>query len=84
VKAVNGKGITVQINENTFGFIEICEITDDIIGVICQHQMENSPIFLARVIGFEKGDKPLLSSRESVIDDEKWKLVSPEGKSIHF
>lgn len=32
VKAVHGKGITVQINEKIFGFIEISEITDDIIG----------------------------------------------------
>lgn len=46
--------------------------------------MEDSPIFIARVIGFEKGEKPLLSSRESIIDDNKWNIVGPEGKSIHF
>ncbi len=37
VKAVNGKGITVQISEKTFGFIEIVEISDEIIGNICEY-----------------------------------------------
>ena len=37
VKAVNGKGITVQLDDKTFGFIEICEITDDVVGTVCNH-----------------------------------------------
>ncbi len=44
----------------------------------------NAPIFVARIIGFEKGEKPLLSSRSAVVDDNKWALIGPEGKSIHF
>lgn len=39
---------------------------------------------MARVISFDKHDKPVLSSRESVIDDSKWALIGPEGKSVHF
>lgn len=26
----------------------------------------------------------MLSARESVIDDSKWALIGPEGKSVHF
>lgn len=84
VKAVNGKGITVQLDDKTFGFIEICEITDDVVGTVCNHQLQTSPLFVARVICIEKGDKIMLSSRESIVDDAKWALIGPEGKSIHF
>ena len=34
VKGVNGKGITVQISQSQFGFIEMAEITDDIVGSV--------------------------------------------------
>ena len=30
VKAVKGFGVTVQLDEKTFGVIELCELTDDI------------------------------------------------------
>jgi hypothetical protein len=41
-------------------------------------------IFLARIIDTAKNGKIVLSSRESVVDENKWKLLSPQGKSIHF
>ena len=84
MKAVNGKGITVQINDKTFGFIEISEVSDDIIGRVCDYQSQNSPLFVARIIAFDKHEKPVLSSRDSVVDDTKWALIGPEGKSVHF
>lgn len=41
-------------------------------------------IFTARIIDTDKTGKFVLSSRESVTDDYKWKLIGPEGKSIYF
>jgi hypothetical protein len=32
MKIIAGKGLSVQIDETNFGFIEICEITDEICG----------------------------------------------------
>lgn len=34
VKGVNGKGITVQTAPTQFGFIEMAEITDDLVGSV--------------------------------------------------
>ncbi len=36
VKGVNGKGITVQINSSTYGFIDMAEITDDLVGSVIE------------------------------------------------
>jgi len=41
-------------------------------------------LFVARIIAFDKHDKPILSSRESIVDDSKWALIGPEGKTVHF
>ena len=49
VKAVKGFGVTVQLNEKTFGMIELCELTDDItsnVAIECQKR----GVFVARVI----------------------------------
>lgn len=54
VKTVPGKGIAVQVSEKIFGFIDICEITDEILGDVCGNQGQNSPLFVARVIGKDK------------------------------
>ena len=32
VRVVKGKGVTVQLDESTYGFIEMCEITDQLAG----------------------------------------------------
>lgn len=67
VKGVHGKGVTVQLDAKTFGFIEICEITDDLVGNVIETLEQLSPIFAARVIAFDKHQKPLLSARDSVV-----------------
>ena len=54
VKGVNGKGITVQISQNQFGFIEMAEITDDLVGNVIETLSQVQPIFPARIIGFDK------------------------------
>jgi len=42
-------------------------------------------VFAARIIDFEpKSGKPILSSRESVVDEQNWKNISAEGTSIAF
>lgn len=46
--------------------------------------METAPLFAARVLGFDKNEKPILSARESILDEKTWGVIGPEGKSIHF
>ena len=62
VKKVPGKGITVQLDESTFGFIELCELSDEVLGDITQ-TFYNNHIFLARIIDTDKTGKFVLSSR---------------------
>jgi predicted RNA-binding protein with RPS1 domain len=83
VKAIKGRGITVQVNEDTFGFIEIVEITDDITGNIFSYIAEKL-LFPARVIDSGKDGKVILSARETVVDPQSWTVIGPEGQSIHF
>ena len=84
VKGVHGKGVTIQLDAKTFGFIELCEITDDLVGNVIETLEQLSPIFAARIIAFDKHQKPLLSARESVVQQKSWDLISPAGKSVHF
>lgn len=83
VKHNKGRGVTVQISEAVFGFIEACEITDEITGNVVKHLADKS-IFSARVIDMDKNGKLQLSTRESVLDDKTWKEIRPEGTSIRF
>jgi len=66
VKVSPGYGVTVQLNSNTFGVIEICELSDDIVGNLTK-QMKAKNLFLARVIDSDKKGRLMLSSRDSVI-----------------
>lgn len=83
VKHVAGRGVTVQISDGIFGFIEMCEITDEISGNVIKYLSEKS-IFAARVIDTDKHGKLQLSTRESVLDENAWKEIRPEGTSIRF
>jgi len=56
VKHVAGRGVTVQISDGIFGFIEMCEITDEISGNVIKYLSEKS-IFAARVIDTDKHGK---------------------------
>ena len=78
VKHVRGRGVTVQVGKDLFGFIEICEITDEISGNVFRYLAQRS-IFAARVIDLDKSGKLQLSTRESVIDDNSWRYIRPEG-----
>ena len=62
----------------------MAEITDDLVGSVIETLSQVQPLFAARIIGFDKNQKPLLSSRESVVDPKSWELISPAGKSVHF
>jgi hypothetical protein len=88
VKHVVGKGVTVQLShnqeQNQFGFLPICEITDDLAGNAVKHIADRS-IFVARIIDFDsKGGKPIISARESVVDDASWASILPAGSSAVF
>ena len=54
VKGVTGKGVTVQITSNLYGFIEMAEITDDLIGSVLDNLSLIQLLFVARVIAFDK------------------------------
>jgi predicted RNA-binding protein with RPS1 domain len=69
VKNVPGYGVTVQLDEKTFGLIELSEITDEISS---GHSLFSQAVFLARIIGADKKGRLQLSSRESVTDNEMW------------
>lgn len=84
VKGANGKGVTVQISPNQFGFISMAEITDDLVGSVIETLSQLQPLFPARVIGLDKNQKPVLSSRDSVVAQKSWELIAPSGKSAHF
>lgn len=83
MKIVKGRGVTVQISENLFAFVEISEITDDITGNVFKH-LSKKMIFAARVIDHDKNGKIQLSTRESVVDEESWKSIKPEATTIKF
>lgn len=83
VKHIKGRGVTVQIADNIFGFIEACEITDEISGNVVKNLADRS-IFAARVIDLDKNGKLQLSTRESVLDEKTWNEIKPEGTSIRF
>lgn len=40
VKNMGGRGITVQLDTNQFGFIEVCEITDEISSNVIKYASE--------------------------------------------
>lgn len=86
VKHVPGKGVTVQTGhkDNQFGFIPLCEITDEVNANVISH-LATKGIFAARVIGHDtKSGKVHLSTRESVLDESSWKLIKPDGTSLEF
>ena len=84
VKVVRGRGVTVQIDTNVFGFIEQCEITDQLAGNVFK-LLEERKVFAARIIDADAAGKWQLSSRESVIDEESWTgAVGPQGPSKQF
>lgn len=57
IKVVPGKGISVQISSQkgseVYGFIEVCEITDEIVGNVFQ-LVQSRRVFAARLIGQDK------------------------------
>jgi hypothetical protein len=59
-----------------YGFIDICEITDGI-------EKFTKTYFYARVIDDSK-PKIQLSSRDSLVDDEKFKILGTDGTSMEF
>ena len=75
---MRGKGVTVQVGDGLFGFIEMCEITDEISGNVFKYLAQKS-IFAARVIDLDKNGKLQLSARDSVVDDNSWRHIRPEG-----
>lgn len=85
VKYVAGKGLAVQLNlSHSYGFVPICELTDELNANIV-HEFVDKAVFACRVIDFEpKTQKPILSCRESVLDQIGWKLISAEGTSAAF
>lgn len=84
VKIVKGRGVTVQIDDNVFGFIEMCEITDLLAGNVFK-VLQDKKVFAARIIDADASGKWQLSTRESVIDEDSWtKAIRPSAPSKEF
>lgn len=67
IKSVQGFGVTVQLDEKTFGMIELCELNDEVAANVAR-DFADKGVFLARIIGTDKKGRFQLSSRQSVID----------------
>jgi predicted RNA-binding protein with RPS1 domain len=80
---IKGRGVTVQVNSKIFGFIEVSEITDDISGNVFKF-LQKKAVFAARVIDHDKNGKIQLCTRESVIDNDNWNNMKPEGTTVSF
>lgn len=76
VKSKPGFGYTVQYGPEKYGFVDICELSDEI-GV------EKKQICFGRIIDAMR-DKPMISTRDSLVDDQKYKILGPEGTSLEF
>ena len=80
IKYIPGKGVTVQLPQNKYGFLPICEITDDLDANVAKLVSEKH-IFATRIIDFEsKTGKAIVSARQSVITS--WSTI--QGSSIEF
>lgn len=53
VKTLQGFGVTVQLDEKTFGMIELCELTDEVVANVARSVADRG-VFLARIIGTDK------------------------------
>ena len=74
VKAIKGFGVTVQLNQKTFGSIELCELSDDITANVAAEAQKRG-VFIARVIDQDKKGRLQLSARESILSNDMWRLV---------
>lgn len=83
VKAIKGYGITVQLDQKTFGSIEFCELSDDITSNVAL-EAQSQGIFVARVIDHDKKGRLQLSARASILEQKTWHLIQPEGTSSKF
>jgi len=83
VNGVRGKGITVQIDPKTYGFIELSEITDALVGNVVEYAEEKG-LFAARIIDTDKTGKFQLSCRESVVEAASWSQIRAEGTTARF
>lgn len=77
-----GFGATVQISLKQYGFIDLCEINDDIVPNVDEILKEKA-IFFARVIDVYKS-KPQLSSRQTILDDDKYSTLVNDCTSLEF
>ena len=56
VKSLQGFGVTVQLDEKTFGMIELCELTDEVTSNVAA-TFSDQGLFIARVIDNDKKGK---------------------------
>ena len=82
VKFKSGFGATVQLSSNKYGFVDICEI-DDYINSRVDVILKNKAIFYGRIID-DTPEKVLISTRDSMVDDHKYKILGNDGSSLEF
>lgn len=82
VKFRSGFGATVQINKDTFGFIDLAEISDELEPKI-DLVLKKRGLFPARIIAQQKTGFSL-SARDSIVDEESWNILSADGSSADF
>lgn len=77
-----GFGATIQMSKTEYGFVDITEISDELEPRI-DLVLKKKALFSARVIEINKG-KYQLSTRESLVDAEKYHILGLEGTSLEY
>ena len=89
VKFVPGKGNVVQLSEEQFGFVDITEITDELVPGVASH-LRKKGLFLGRILensepnnktGSDHLSKLTVSTRDSLVKASSYKILRGDGKS---
>ena len=74
VRFKQGFGATVQITFKQYGFIDICEIEDDIVSRV-DEILKQKVLFFGRIIDVYNS-KPQISTRQSLLNNESYTLLT--------
>jgi rRNA biogenesis protein RRP5 len=83
VKAIDGRGLIVDINDSHEGFVDVCEVSDDLHANPLEFYKKGH-VLIARVISYdEKLNKYFLSLRHSITDESSYNVLTT-GATIKF
>jgi len=92
VSKILKKGIRVQYARDSFGYVDITELFDEFYAYPLKKAEERLNTFvLGRIIAFsvsedenEKGNEIFISLRQSILNNDNWKVIAAEGTTLQF